>query len=172
MLIRRKGRCSVLVGNSVWFTSDRLVVEVLTKVHFPCRVNLSSSFRGDWVWDGLVPSNTQFANCPTKFDINSTFSHHKKFVFVSWKLIRAIFVHFPCRVNLSSSFRGDWVWDGLVPSNAQFANCPTKFDINSTFSHHKKFVFVSWKLIRAIFVLPWAQLWYHCPVLPKFWYRT
>jgi len=39
MLIRRKGRCGVFAGNSVWSTSERLVVEVLTigaiQVHFP-----------------------------------------------------------------------------------------------------------------------------------------
>ena len=39
MLIRRKGRCGVFAGSSVWSTSERLVVEVLTigaiQVHFP-----------------------------------------------------------------------------------------------------------------------------------------
>ena len=30
MLIRRKGRCGVFAGNSVWSTSERVVVEVLT----------------------------------------------------------------------------------------------------------------------------------------------
>jgi len=43
MLIRRKGRCGVFAGNSVWSTSTRLVVEVLTigaiHVHFPFLFN-------------------------------------------------------------------------------------------------------------------------------------
>jgi len=57
MLIWRKGRCGVFAGNSVWSTSERLVVEVLTmdaiQVHFlSFSTPLAESSGADWVQAG------------------------------------------------------------------------------------------------------------------------
>ena len=66
MLIRRKGKCGVFAGNSVWSTSERLVVELLTigaiQVHF---LSFSFSFGRLRVVEGVreIVLGRQTSNC-------------------------------------------------------------------------------------------------------------
>ena len=73
MLIRRKGRCGVFAGNSVWSTSERLVVELLTIGAIQVPLPFLSFFSKDWrpnQWamlptEGTCPDNARWTKVAT-----------------------------------------------------------------------------------------------------------
>jgi len=98
MLIRRKGRCDAFAGNSVWSTSERLVVEILTigaiQVHFlsftlsePPRHSSSSAVEFHLVsatshhlaGDELLPNKEQMC-----FDLRSLYHMIASIISSSW----------------------------------------------------------------------------------------